>query len=366
MISAGGERRTASGVGSWVVSGRRRAARGVAIAVFVLAVFTLIWGSPPQIVSRSLRASAVSIRAALYAADVASACGTIDLRLEEARNHSAASEGVIGRKTGRGGGGGGGDGPTGYVCLTFDDWYLETWVEDLVPLLEEYGATATFFLPTSHVASASQADLGYLEVLSGYGHELGHHSHSHGHGGDYVNGVSFRTRLTEYLIGEVQDGCSAFESMGLPRPVSFAYPYGSSVDVLDKAMAPHFVFLRGTHSAAVVREGLTSDDNDVASAISDLPVVGDMPELVPSAGLDEPVNEHVLMDVLDALASAGHQGEGGGEKAVVFFAHSSHPDARLHVDLNRLDRMLRYGTSLGLSFVSLSRLHSVREGEGAG
>lgn len=72
------------------------------------------------------------------------------------------------------------------VALTFDDAY-QSQFEHALPVLDDYDAPGTFYVPTAYVAgefpasdgSHTTMDESSLKTLAKEGHELGSHSHSH-------------------------------------------------------------------------------------------------------------------------------------------------------------------------------------------
>jgi peptidoglycan/xylan/chitin deacetylase (PgdA/CDA1 family) len=65
------------------------------------------------------------------------------------------------------------------VIITFDDAHLTNYTEAF-PVLEKYGMTACFFIPTAFIARTSgEVTLDHLAEMARHGNEIQSHSHSH-------------------------------------------------------------------------------------------------------------------------------------------------------------------------------------------
>jgi peptidoglycan/xylan/chitin deacetylase (PgdA/CDA1 family) len=109
------------------------------------------------------------------------------------------------------------------VALTFDDGY-SSWVSNVNPILQKYGLPATGFvnnpdcLATKESASADPMfSWNDIRKLREAGWEIGWHTASHPH----LNHLG-----RAEVIDELTAWKGVFESYGLPKPLSFAYPYG--------------------------------------------------------------------------------------------------------------------------------------------
>lgn len=108
------------------------------------------------------------------------------------------------------------------VALTFDDGPTPIGVTTVLPLLEQYDATATFFL----VGREIERHPGLAERLLAAGHELGNHTWSHernvGH-------------LPAYYRSEVSRTDAALRAAGA-QPVLFRPPFGKRLVGLPLAV----------------------------------------------------------------------------------------------------------------------------------
>ena len=99
------------------------------------------------------------------------------------------------------------------VALSFDDGPTRQGVDAVLPVLDQFGVSATFFL----VGSAMETAPDQTARLLGAGHELGNHSWSHKHN---------IGRLPGYYRAEVERTSEALRAAG-SEPTLFRPPYGS-------------------------------------------------------------------------------------------------------------------------------------------
>jgi peptidoglycan/xylan/chitin deacetylase (PgdA/CDA1 family) len=114
---------------------------------------------------------------------------------------------------------GGADGiPAKTVVLTFDDGFRNH-LETVVPILEEHGFGATFFATAYWVENPDYLKAPGIAKIHERGFEIG--SHSFSHGGFHLPNA---TRVMPPDLKALED---ALEGVGVPRPVSFAWPGGA-------------------------------------------------------------------------------------------------------------------------------------------
>ncbi|OMF12119.1 hypothetical protein BK131_19135 [Paenibacillus amylolyticus] len=115
------------------------------------------------------------------------------------------------------------------VLITFDDGYKDN-IEYAVPILEQFGVKAMFFVITNNMESHSEdcnnSDASHLFMnwrdlveIENAGHVLGAHTLSH----PKMHEISMQTSQwqMEESIKKVKEHCSNPEN-----PIHFAYPYG--------------------------------------------------------------------------------------------------------------------------------------------
>ena len=107
--------------------------------------------------------------------------------------------------------------PDKTVVLTFDDG-CRSQLTIVAPLLAEKGFGATFFATGAFMASEEFLDWEGLAAIHRMGFEIGNHTFGHhGYGGRKVGAL---------LEREVQRVEEALAEVGVPKPVSFAWPAG--------------------------------------------------------------------------------------------------------------------------------------------
>lgn len=116
--------------------------------------------------------------------------------------------------------------PPKAVLITFDDAYISQ-MEIAVPILQQYHACATIFVPTLFVGDASRWDganaeaimsLTSLKHISNTCIELGLHTHSH---------TNFKILSVEQMTQEIAKNIQFFKKNNLPFVPAFAYAYGA-------------------------------------------------------------------------------------------------------------------------------------------
>ena len=103
------------------------------------------------------------------------------------------------------------------VVLSFDDGCVSQY-NFVAPLLEQYHFGATFFFcefPPNYTDTSKYMTWDQLKDLSRRGFEIGNHTGHHKH----INGLSAKGLDAE--LDYIEHKC---DSVGIPKPVSFAYP----------------------------------------------------------------------------------------------------------------------------------------------
>jgi peptidoglycan/xylan/chitin deacetylase (PgdA/CDA1 family) len=151
-------------------------------------------------------------------------------------------------------------GRNGVVVLTFDDGYVDNFTHAL-PVLQEFGFTATCYVVAGLIGSFNAWDIEYLGVRKSLmnvdqlrawraaGQEIGSHTLTH-------------PRLTSLnesdLSRELCSSKAALEQMlGEPVP-HFCYPYGDESESVRRAVAA-----AGYESAVSTRRGLATERDDL-------------------------------------------------------------------------------------------------------
>lgn len=110
------------------------------------------------------------------------------------------------------------------ISLTFDDARLSQ-IDTGIPLLDRWGAAATFYLSPSRIPDRLE---GWKRVAAAGRHEIANHSYTHPCTGNYR--FSRSNALEDYTLARMEkelDRCSSeiHRLLGV-KPVSFAYPCG--------------------------------------------------------------------------------------------------------------------------------------------
>lgn len=141
------------------------------------------------------------------------------------------------------------------VCVTFDDGYLDNY-EVALPVLEQLGIKATFFVATGFLNGRMPTSVGevpmmtsdHVRELANLGHEIGAHTKSH---------LRLTTIPLEAARREVAMSKEYLESLLGREVVSFAYPRGA-FDEQVKTLVDSL----GFRVAVTTREGLVGSDPD--------------------------------------------------------------------------------------------------------
>ncbi|QDS91874.1 Polysaccharide deacetylase [Roseimaritima multifibrata] len=137
----------------------------------------------------------------------------------------------------------------GGVVMTFDDRNFKDWIKAL-PLFDEYGVKATFFISGTIDARARDT----IQQLRDHGHAIGSHSVNHLKAVEYFKEASPEA----FLHREIHPQLKEFKAADV-APVSFAYPMSRNNAATDEALLKVFRHLRtGKNIAADKR---LSEDN---------------------------------------------------------------------------------------------------------
>ncbi|KLU04778.1 cell surface protein [Rhodopirellula islandica] len=137
----------------------------------------------------------------------------------------------------------------GGIVLTFDDRNFDGWMQAL-PLLDEFGAKATFFISGKIDAVAIDA----IQKLQAYGHAIGSHSVNHLKAVEYFEENSAET----FMRREITPQLSEFQAANVTA-VSFAYPMSRNNAATDEALSKVFRHLR-TGKSIAANERLCEQD----------------------------------------------------------------------------------------------------------
>lgn len=122
----------------------------------------------------------------------------------------------------------------GGLVMTFDDRNFDDWVK-AIPLFEEFGVRATFFIYGNIDRKAFNA----IQKLREKNHAIGSHSVHH------LKAVEFLQKETEkvYLENEITPQLESFKTQGVPVS-SFAYPMSRNNEATDQLLLKEFRHIR--------------------------------------------------------------------------------------------------------------------------
>ena len=163
------------------------------------------------------------------------------------------------------------------LSFAFDD-VPATAADTGAAILDARGLKATFYvaaaLEATDAVTGPMADIAAVQRLAAAGHEIGCHTYSHLDCGQAAacDAVEDVARNAETLIG-----------WGLPRPTTFAYPFGDVAPATKQALAARFTLMRALH-------------HGVVTAGADL-------NQAPAVGVEGPDGEALAMRWLERAAS---------------------------------------------------------------
>ena len=138
--------------------------------------------------------------------------------------------------------------PGPMVSISFDDTPVSA-VQAGAQILEAHGVRGTYFIAMGLAGEdgpmGRNADAGEVRALMDAGHEIGCHTFSHLNCGLAPAGIT---------TGDVERNRAALAELGVPEPVSFAYPYGEVSSPAKIALGGRFALLRALHHG-VIRKG---------------------------------------------------------------------------------------------------------------
>jgi peptidoglycan/xylan/chitin deacetylase (PgdA/CDA1 family) len=144
------------------------------------------------------------------------------------------------------------------LSISFDD-APQTAARAGAQVLDRHGVKGTYFISAGLAGRQGpmgvNATLDEVKALAADGHEIACHTHSHLDCGR-ADGVSARKN--------VEQNVEALTAIGLPEPVTFAYPYGDVSFGAKRSLSQRYGLLRALH------HGLISQGADLNQA----PAVG--------------------------------------------------------------------------------------------
>jgi peptidoglycan-N-acetylglucosamine deacetylase len=211
--------------------------------------------------------------------------------------------------------------PDKLVVLTFDD-SVKSHFAVARPILKQFGFGATFFITEGFTFKTNKKDYmtwDEIQTLHQDGFEIGNHTASH---------LAVTPKTLDQLEHELQLIADRCESLGIPKPTSFAWP-GNSI------IKESFPILRRQGIRFARRGGAPEYPYDKGQGFAYEPGLDD-PLLIPSAGDARP--NWQLENFIAAVSQARE-----GKIAVIQFhgvPEGEHP--WVHTPLERFEEYMRY------------------------
>lgn len=217
------------------------------------------------------------------------------------------------------------------ICLSFDDNYLEQWVQ-ILPLLDEYDAKVTFFL--TGVGKLTDQEKTWLNQIYEAGHEIGAHGELHVSAHQYIQKYGYR----KFWKDEIKDNIWALKNLGI-SPVFFAYPFGERNKLMDLMLWTKF---KATRNVASINSSSEILEKQVLKSQASFHYH--------SLSID--ADEFDSLEQIRTLMEKAKK-----EQQVLFLhAHGIGESGDYHVSYDRLDSLLNMGKAQGLDFLAFRDL----------
>ncbi|HZK18319.1 MAG TPA: polysaccharide deacetylase family protein [Clostridia bacterium] len=225
------------------------------------------------------------------------------------------------------------------VLLTFDDHGIAGWY-DTRDLFNKYDVKATFFV--DKIYKLDREKLNMLKALRDDGHEIACHGFNHLDAKEFTHFNS----LDDYINYEVMPSIKLMTDKGFP-PTSFAYPFGTRTNDIDRAMLEKFLILRGT---AYTNSEQRIKDLDIAYYN---PKEGG--KLIHAVGIDE-IYGNTVDEILEGLCRARNNGE-----ILMLYSHligdsEGECGGKYFTNKAKLERVFQYVSENSLKFYKVSEL----------
>lgn len=211
------------------------------------------------------------------------------------------------------------------IVLTFDDNGIDNWYKYL-PLLDSFGAKATFYISSYHSLTDDQKDK--LREIQQHGHEIAYHTTFHNNLCDYLKLHGIKN-LLKY---EVYQDLKKMNRDGF-YPKTFAYPYGSHNEVLNNELLKIFKSVRVLNGTNDLGKSVTrTTSNTVLYAL----------------GIDNERRTNATIEKMMDLAYKNHN-------CLVLVGHNIEMPANPYqVSYKKLKFILKKATSLNMVFYTAS------------
>jgi len=213
------------------------------------------------------------------------------------------------------------------IALTFDDYSIDNWYQYL-PLFDSFGVRATFYISQYHKLSTEQKNK--MRKMQSHGHEIAFHTSNHYNMVNYLDNFQIR----DLIEREIYEDLRKMNHEGF-YPRTFAYPYGSHNDYLDKELCKIFKSVRALNGTNNYAKSFTRGlNNKVLYAI----------------GID---NKRPRLDKIEFLIEEAYH----NSNCLILVGHNiEKPDAAFQVSLEKLKAILQKAKALNMRFYTVSEI----------
>jgi peptidoglycan/xylan/chitin deacetylase (PgdA/CDA1 family) len=131
------------------------------------------------------------------------------------------------------------------ISFSFDD-VPATATEAGAAILERRGLKGTYYIAAAmagtDAATGRMACADAVRRLASAGHEIGCHTYSH---------LDCGQAAASEAVEDAARNAETLEHWGLPRPATFAYPFGDVAPATKHALAPRFALMRALHAGLI-------------------------------------------------------------------------------------------------------------------
>ena len=213
-----------------------------------------------------------------------------------------------------------------FICLSFDDLYLESWVA-ILPMLDQYQAKVTFFLTGVNQLGVNEKN--QLRQIIEAGHDFGAHGELHVSANQYIE----KEGHLSYWREEIQANKQGLINLGL-APKVFAYPFGEKNSLMDPIIKTCFSHTRNVAHASEIH------------APQPVMLTGNIGKEIFSLGIDN--RESLDSGSLEALMEAAII-EG---KGLFLHAHDIGDQMGYMINRGRLEELLELAEIKGIPLIT--------------
>ncbi|MEX2512890.1 MAG: polysaccharide deacetylase family protein [Cyclobacteriaceae bacterium] len=213
-----------------------------------------------------------------------------------------------------------------FLCLSFDDQNLESWVA-ILPLLDQYQAKVTFFL--TGVTKLGGYEQNQLQQIIKAGHDFGGHGELHVSANRYIENNGYLS----YWREEIHANKQGLVNLGL-APEVFAYPFGEKNPLMDPIIKTYFSHTRNVAQASEIQ------------APQPAMLTREIGKEIFSLGIDN--RENLDSSTIGALLDSAVI----GKKALFLHAHDIGDEMGYMINYGRLEDLLKMAELKGIPLIT--------------